>query len=69
MNRSKEFHFDSQKQSLINEAYEHQIKADMIAEKMNDGISPYAWYCADGIIGYIGKIRISCDYVIYLDDK
>lgn len=24
--------------------YEHQEKADKLAEKMNEGISPYAWY-------------------------
>lgn len=69
MDRSKKFYFDSQKESIINEAHDHQRKADMIAEKMNDGISPYAWYYSDGIIGYIDGNRISCDYVIYLDDK
>ena len=66
---SKEFYFVSQIQSFISEAYEHQEKADELAEKMNKGISPYAWHYNDGFIGYIDKNRISCDYVIYLDDK
>ena len=65
----KEFYFDSQKQKMINEAYEHQQKADEIAEKMNEGISPYAWYYKEGFIGYIDDVRINCDYVIYLDDN
>lgn len=66
---AKEFHFDSQKQKMTNEAYEHQRKADEIAEKMNKGISPYAWYYKDGFIGRIDGSRINCDYVIYLDDN
>lgn len=27
-----------------NMAYEHQMKRDKLAEKMNEGISPYFWY-------------------------
>lgn len=67
MDKSKEFYFDSQKQVIINEAYEHQRKADKIAEKMNKGISPYAWYYRNGFIGYIDGNKVSCDYVICLE--
>ena len=36
--------WDSEKLKYGNIAYEHQEKADKLAEKMNEGISPYAWY-------------------------
>lgn len=36
--------WDSEKLKYGNLAYEHQKKADKLAEKMNEGISPYAWY-------------------------
>lgn len=36
--------WDSEKLKYGNLAYEHQSKADKLAEKMNEGISPYAWY-------------------------
>lgn len=36
--------WDSEKLKYGNIAYEHQKKADKLAEKMNEGISPYAWY-------------------------
>lgn len=36
--------WDSEKFKYGNIAYEHQKKADKLAEKMNEGISPYAWY-------------------------
>lgn len=35
---------DSEKLKYGNIAYEHQKKADKLAEKMNEGISPYFWY-------------------------
>lgn len=36
--------WDSEKLKYGNIAYEHQEKADKLAKKMNEGISPYAWY-------------------------
>ena len=55
--KADEFYFDSQKQPMKNEAYNHQKRADELAEIMNDGISPYAWYW---------KELEDC-YVVYLD--
>ena len=46
--------WDSEKLKYGNIAYEHQKKADKLAEKMNEGISPYAWY-----------VRKVCDELIY----
>ena len=46
--------WDSEKRKYGNLAYEHQSKADKLAEKMNEGISPYAWY-----------VRKVCDELIY----
>lgn len=59
MNRVDKFHFDSQKTAMINEAHRHQEKADELAEIMNEGISPYAWYYHD-VMQY--------GYIVYLDD-
>lgn len=60
MDRVDSFHFDSQKTTMINEAHNHQEKADELAEIMNEGISPYAWYYHDamqhGYIVYLDKI-------------
>lgn len=36
--------WDSEKLKYGDMAYEHQMKRDKLAEKMNEGISPYAWY-------------------------
>ncbi len=44
---------------IINEAHNRQEKADELAEIMNEGISPYAWYYYDTA----GK-----GYVVYLDN-
>lgn len=38
---------------IINEAHNHQEKADELAEIMNEGISPYAWYYYDTAEGYV----------------
>ena len=54
MDRVDKFHFDSQKTTMINEAHNHQEKADELAEIMNEGISPYAWQ--HGYIVYLDKI-------------
>lgn len=58
MDRVDKFHFDSQKISMINEAHRHQEKADELAEIMNEGISPYAWYY--DVMQY--------GYIVYLDN-
>ena len=58
MNRVDKLHFDSQKIAMINEARSHQEKADELAEIMNEGISPYAWYYHDAM---------QYGYVVYLD--
>ena len=36
--------WDSEKLKYGNMAYEYQMKRDKLAEKMNEGISPYFWY-------------------------
>lgn len=58
MDRVDKFHFDSQKTAMLNEAHSHQEKADELAETMNEGISPYAWYYYDAM---------QYGYVVYLD--
>ena len=59
MDRVNRFHFDSQKTAMTNEAHSHQEKADELAEIMNEGISPYAWYYYDAM---------QYGYVVYLDN-
>lgn len=59
MDRVDKFHFDSQKTAMINEAHSHQEKADKLAEIINEGISPYAWYYHDAM---------QYGYVVYLDN-
>ena len=58
MSRVAKLYFDSQKIAMINEANSHQEKADELAEIMNEGISPYAWYYHDAM---------QYGYVVYLD--
>ena len=58
MDKSKEFYFNSQMKSFVDEAHSHQEKADELAEIMNEGISPYAWYYHDAMQYW---------YVVYLD--
>lgn len=58
MDRVDKLHFDSQKTAIINGAHSHQEKADELAEIMNEGISPYAWYYHDAM---------QYGYVVYLD--
>ena len=62
-------HFDSEKESFINEAHKQQEEADKLAEKMDEGISPYAWYYTGKFDGYINGIRARAEHIIYLDDK
>lgn len=59
--------WDSQKISMQNEADEHQRKADELAEKMNEGISPYAWYVKGSFNGEIGGFHYNVDNMVYLD--
>lgn len=59
--------WDSQKLSMQNEADEHQRKADKLAEKMNEGISPYAWYVKGRFNGEIGGFHYNVDNIVYLD--
>ena len=52
-------HFDLQKTAMINEAHNHQEKADKLVEIMNEGISPYAWHyynTMNGHVVYLDKI-------------
>lgn len=58
MDRVDRFHFDSQKTAMIEEAYSHQKRADELAEIMDEGISPYAWYYYDAM---------QYGYAVYLD--
>lgn len=58
IDKANKLHFDSQKTVMINEAHSHQEKADKLAEIMNEGISPYAWY-------YYNAMQYG--YVVYLD--
>lgn len=53
MRKVDNLYFDSQKTVIINEAHNHQEKADELAEIMNEGISPYAWYYYEVMNGYI----------------
>ena len=58
---------DSQKISMQNEADKHQRKADELAEKMNEGISPYAWYVKGSFNGEISGFHYNVDNIVYLD--
>ena len=62
-------HFDSEKESFINEAHKQQEEADKLAEEINEGISPYAWYYTGMFDGYINGVRARVEHIIYLDDK
>lgn len=60
--------WDSEKLKYGNIAYEHQKKADKLAEKMNEGISPYAWYVNkvnDKLV--FNGISQKADYAVYLE--
>ena len=57
----------SKKISMQNEAEEHQRKADEFAEKMNEGISPYAWYVEGRFNGEIDGFHYNIDHIVYLN--
>lgn len=59
--------WDSQKDSMQNEADEHQRRADELAEVMNEGISPYHWCLCKNFDQYIDGIHYKANYFIYLD--
>ena len=59
--------WNSQKDSLQNEADGHQRKADELAEVMNDGISPYHWCVCKNFNRYIDGMYYKADYVVYLE--
>lgn len=60
--------WDSEKLKYGNIAYEHQGKADKLAEKMNEGISPYAWYVnkVNNKLVFNGIVR-KVDYTVCLE--
>lgn len=60
--------WDSEKLKYGNIAYEHQEKADKLAEKMNEGISPYAWYVnkVNNKLVFNGIVR-KVDYTVCLE--
>lgn len=60
--------WDSEKLKYGNIAYEHQEKADKLAEKMNEGISPYALYISkvnDKLV--FNGISQKVDYAVCLE--
>lgn len=60
--------WDSEKLKYGNIAYEHQEKADKLAGKMNEGISPYAWYVNkvnDKLV--FNGISQRVDYAVHLE--
>ena len=60
--------WDSEKLKYGDMAYEHQGKADKLAEKMNGGISPYFWYVSkvSGDVIFNGISR-KVDYAVCLE--
>ncbi len=52
---------------MQNEADKHQRKVDELAEKMNEGISPYVWYIHKNFDRYIDDIHYKADYLVYLE--
>ena len=65
--RVSEYIWDSQKTSIWNEAYEHKRKADKLAERMNEGISPYHWVVRGRFTGKIEGIHYNVSHVIRLE--
>ena len=61
--------WDSQKISMQDEAIEYQRKANELAEKINEGISPYYW-CVDGSFdGEIDGFYYNVNNVVHLEKK
>lgn len=60
--------WDSEKLKYGNIAYEHQERADKLAEKMNKGISPYFWYVgkvSENVV--FNEISRKVDYAVCLE--
>ena len=60
--------WDSEKLKYGNIAYEHQERADKLAEKMNEGISPYFWYVgkvSENVV--FNAISRKVDYAVCLE--
>ena len=60
--------WDSEKLKYGNIAYEHQERADKLAEKMNEGISPYFWYVgkvSEDVV--FNEISRKVDYAVCLE--
>lgn len=60
--------WDSEKLKYGNMAYEHQMKRDKLAEKMNEGISPYFWYVgkvSENVV--FNEISRKVDYAVCLE--
>lgn len=60
--------WDSEKLKYENIAYEHQEKADKLAEKMNEGISSYFWYVgkvSEDVV--FNEISRKVDYAVCLE--
>lgn len=60
--------WDSEKLKYGNIAYKHQERADKLAEKMNEGISPYFWYVgkvSENVV--FNEISRKVDYAVCLE--
>lgn len=60
--------WDSEKLKYGDMAYEHQMKRDKLAEKMNEGISPYFWYVgkvSENVV--FNEISRKVDYAVCLE--
>lgn len=68
MKEKENARWDSEKLKYGNIAYMHQEKADKLAEQMNEGISPYAWYVSkvNGKLAFNGISR-KVDYTVCLE--
>lgn len=52
-------HYELQKEMIRNEAISHLDKLDKLKEIMNEGISPYEWFCT--------KSYVDNCYILYLE--
>jgi hypothetical protein len=53
-------HYELQKEMMRNEAINHLDKLDKLKAIMNEGISPYEWFCA--------KSYVDNCYILYLEE-
>lgn len=60
--------WDSEKLKYGDMAYEHQMKRNKLAEKMNEGISPYFWYVSKVSEDVVfNEISRKVDYAVCLE--